>query len=109
MYYDLHTGNSYTARPGALNVADVITRKSGETIKEALNRAIQSKKFSLGQGIREFSADTAELRYQWAEKSFGGKVAQETFEEGAVAWDDLPVLQALVKNNNFQFDSLAVD
>ena len=30
------------------------------------------------------------------------------FEEGAVAWDDLPVLQALVKNNNFQFESLAV-
>ena len=41
IFYDLHTGNSFTARPGALNVADVIARKSGETIEDALARVIK--------------------------------------------------------------------
>ena len=106
MYYDLHTGNSYTARPGSLNMADVVARAKNETVKDALERAIQQQKFSLGQGVRELGADAAELRYQWAEKNFSGKVAKETFEEGAVTWDDLPVLQALSKTD---FETLAVD
>lgn len=109
IYYDLHTGSSYTARPGALNVADVLARGKGETIEQALETAIAKHKFSLGTGIRELGADAAELRYQWAEKNFGGKKVTDSFEEGAITWDDLPTLQTIAKNDSIKFDTVAID
>lgn len=115
VFLDMHTGEILEQRPGVLNFADKVARKTGETVKQALDRAIKEQK--IGQtALKEtdyLSADKMDLYWRWAESEFGaGKKlalnAGENLDEAvAIAADDLPALQTILRNQDFE--TLAVD